>query len=216
MIKWRHAIYSCHCYRFLYPKKVYDCELVFLALSEKIKRQDFAQCGGPNLPCFVFFLPLEPNQLIALMLTPWKQLSESASRPPPQTLQPIASAASWVLSNPVDFAKRKPSLVCGTVWMHQLSFMLEKRSLPFYPIPGRPQSDTHQTHPRTPLRSRLRLSWGVLRCPSTPICLGFLFPACCCTAGLARRQIDLSDAGKPGFWEWKSCYGFAAPIHQAR
>lgn len=43
-----------YCHRFSYLKKVNDCALAFLALSEKIKRKYFAVwcVQRPYLPCF--------------------------------------------------------------------------------------------------------------------------------------------------------------------
>lgn len=80
--------------------------------------------------CTCFWSLLEPNQLITLMLILWNQLSESVSRPPlfsVNPLQQIVSLASWVLSNPVDFTKCKRSPMWCTVRLYPLFFILEKK-----------------------------------------------------------------------------------------
>lgn len=103
------------------------------------------------------------------MLILWKQLSESVSRPPLQThssFTPIASPASWVLSNPVDCAKRRPSLLSCTVWLHHLVFHLGKNISSFLPHPWE-ATVWHASNAPTHNPSQSTLS--LLRCPQVPI-----------------------------------------------
>lgn len=95
-----------------------------------MKEKQFCTSWNVHLFYLFIFLQLELNQLKALMLMEWKQFSECVyTHPLANTLQPIASSASWVLSNPVDFAKRnKPpsGLHCLTV---SFVFQPEKKYL---------------------------------------------------------------------------------------